>query len=58
MTIANDMKKAINRASGFQGEPYAAPLVDVVGISQTDIICTSGQTERYGEGETDDWFNN
>lgn len=52
------MKKAINRASGFQGEPYAAPLVDVVGISQTDIICTSGQTERYGEGETDDWFNN
>lgn len=51
------MNKAINMASGFQREAYAAPRMDVVEMSQADLICASGQTEWYDDGDTEDWFN-
>ncbi len=36
---------------------YFKPDFKVVEIKEADIICTSGGTEAYGEGNTDDWFN-
>lgn len=37
---------------------YEAPLVYVVEISLADLICASGQSEWYEDGDTADWFNN
>ena len=37
---------------------YLAPEVKVVEIEQTDIICQSGDTEGYNEGDTSGWYNN
>lgn len=36
---------------------YQSPTSKIVNLDVTEIICTSGSTETYDLGETDDWFN-
>lgn len=42
----------------LQRKSYEKPQIRVVEMKGADIICTSGRTEAYSEGDTDDWFNN
>lgn len=52
------MKKEIIATADFLRKPYVRPQIRVVEMKEADIICTSGGTEEYGEGDTSDWFNN
>lgn len=35
---------------------YEQPKMKVVKLEQTDIICTSGNTEDYENGNTTGWY--
>ena len=37
---------------------YVQPVCKVVQVEIQQMIATSGGTERYDEGNTEDWFNN
>ena len=49
------MNKETIAATDFK-KPYAKPLMTVVEIGRADIICTSGTTEGYGDGDTSGWY--
>lgn len=36
---------------------YSSPDLDVQEIRTVHVLCQSGDTERYHEGNTDEWFN-
>ncbi len=36
---------------------YISPEVEIIETEVQEIICQSGGTEQYGEGNTNDWFN-
>lgn len=48
MTKNNETKKNV----------YVQPVCRIVQIESQQLIATSGRTEDYEEGNTDDWFNN
>ena len=35
---------------------YLAPEIKVVEIKVADIICASGKTEEYNDGDTSGWY--
>lgn len=37
---------------------YVQPACQVVQVQIQQLIATSGGTQAYGEGNTDEWFNN
>lgn len=49
------MKKTASTATDFK-KSYAKPLMTVVEIGRADIICTSGTTEGYDDGDTSGWY--
>lgn len=48
MTKNNETKKNV----------YVQPVCRIVQIESQQLIATSGTTEAYDEGNTEDWFNN
>jgi len=35
---------------------YESPDVEIIETDLGEIICQSGSTDQYGEGNTGDWF--
>lgn len=35
---------------------FTEPEIKVIELEQTDLICTSGETEAYNNGNTTGWY--